>query len=190
VLSCLAIRFVGCEKSQPLGAMTEFAQNGEYSSTQPTFQILSLGDVNNSFEKISSKSKWITVRRGGHIRLLHRGEENLRILTTLSVFPNSISEDAEATLTIDDQDFMGCVDVNFEPEGITFNEPAFLNILASGVDLSCVDPNSLGIYYLNDNTSEWEQMESDGFYVFPNLGKILVINARMYHFSRYAIGAE
>jgi hypothetical protein len=190
VVICSVILFTGCEKTEPLGPITGIEKVEENSSNQAPFQILRFGDVNNSFEKVSSKSSWITVQRGGHAVLIHRGEENLRVFSKLSVRPNSISEDAEVSLTIDDQNFMGCVDVQLEPYGITFNKPAYLNILASGLDLSCIDPNSLDIFYLNEDTGEWERMERDGFLVFPNLGRILVINAKVHHFSRYAIGAE
>ena len=71
-----------------------------------------------------------------------------------------------------------------------FNPPAIIDITASGVDLSGVDPASVNIYYDNQETGQWEVMESDQIVVNQNEGRIEIVGAKLPHFSRYSIGAE
>lgn len=182
--------FSGCEKQSPVSSITPTEQEVQNTTKDNGLQILAIGDQGNSFNKVTTSAKWISAFWGGLVKLDHYGDNNLRIFTRLYIWPQTMNESAEISLTIDDQQFAGNVDVVFEPHGITFSQPALLNIYAYGLDLSGVDPNSLNIYYDNPDTGQWELMQRDGFYVFPSLGTIYVINAKIPHFSRYAIGAE
>ena len=80
--------------------------------------------------------------------------------------------------------------MTFQPHGIIFSQPAILNLEALGVDFSGVNPDDVDIFYDNPATGQWEPMQRDDIIVDVNLGRIQVINARLDHFSRYAIGDE
>ena len=76
-----------------------------------------------------------------------------------------MSQDVEVSLTVDDEQFMGAMDMVFSPHGTIFNQPALLTIVASGLNLSGYNPNDLGIYYHNEITGQWEEMQRDAFIV-------------------------
>ena len=84
------------------------------------------------------------------------------------------------------------IDATFYPHGITFSgdKPALLNIGAKNVDLSGVNPNTLRLYYDNEETGQWEEIQTYDIIVKQDEGYVKVINAELWHFSRYAIGAE
>ncbi len=109
---------------------------------------------------------------------------------TLRILPKTISDDVEVSISLDDQQFIGNMDVVFQPHGITFSQPAILNIAASGLDLTGMNPNAIDIYYDNTETGQWEKMEREAILVNIVDGAIVVVNALLPHFSRYAIGAE
>lgn len=112
------------------------------------------------------------------------------IEATLSVSPGSVTSLVNLSLSIDDQIIGGEVLLTFGPHGTVFDPPARLNLKVSGLDLRNVDPNSINMYYINEVSGNWEQMQSDNIIVNVNKGTIQVINGRLPHFSRYAIGAE
>jgi outer membrane protein assembly factor BamB len=107
---------------------------------------------------------------------------------TLNILPETISEDAEVSLEIETTELSGGVAITFEPHGVSFSSPAILNIEAHGVDFTGVDPESVDVYYDNPDTGEWEPMQRDDVLVNAGLGTVKVINAKLPHFSRYAIG--
>ncbi|RMF58828.1 MAG: hypothetical protein D6748_07755 [Calditrichaeota bacterium] len=109
---------------------------------------------------------------------------------TLQVFPGTISEDAEITISMETTELVGGVHLTFEPHGITFSQPAILNMAVLGADLSGVDPSTIDIYYENQDTGIWEPMPRDTVIVDVNAGLIAVINGRLPHFSRYGIAAD
>lgn len=113
--------------------------------------------------------------------------EGVNLKITLTVLPETISEDADLTLSVDDQQLVGNVDVVFTPHGITFSQPALLNIEARGLDLSGVDPSKIDIYCDDTDAGVWEKMERNQVLVDPAAGHIQVIDARIPHFSRYAL---
>ncbi len=109
---------------------------------------------------------------------------------SLDIPANSISDDAEIELSLETTELLGGVAVTFEPHGITFSDPAVLNIEAHGVDFTGIDPNAVNVYYDNLETGQWELMQRDNIIIDVNAGTVRVINAKLPHFSRYAIGAE
>ena len=109
---------------------------------------------------------------------------------SLQILPGALSADVEISLSLDTNEIIGGCAVTFEPHGTTFSQPAILNIEAHGVDFTGVDPNSVDIYYDNQETGQWELMQRDDVIIDVNAGTIQVINALLPHFSRYAIGAE
>ncbi len=109
---------------------------------------------------------------------------------TLTIPPASISEDAEVTLSLNSNEILGGVSVTFEPHGVTFSQAAELDIVASGIDFSGVDPNLVDVFYDNEEEGTWERMPKDELIIDRSNGKVIVKKARLPHFSRYAVGME
>ena len=109
---------------------------------------------------------------------------------SLEVLPNSIDVTKEIEITLETTELSGGVAVTFQPHGTIFAPDAILNIEAHGVDLSGVDPNEVDIYYDNQETGNWELMQCDDIIVDAASGTVRVVNARLPHFSRYAIAAD
>jgi hypothetical protein len=65
-----------------------------------------------------------------------------------------MSVSADVSLTLDDEDFMGDLDIEFGPLGLTFSSPALLSIKADGLDLSNVNTQNLKLYYVNADSGE------------------------------------
>ncbi len=109
------------------------------------------------------------------------------VSASLRVLAGAVTEDAELTMTMDDEVVLANLEVVFGPHGTQFDPPAILNIEASGLDLFDVDPASINVYYDNPETGQWEVMPSDSVIVHQNEGYVRVIRARLPHFSRYAL---
>jgi len=157
-------------------------------------KILTISD-GLSLRKVTQISKFINAKEGGVIELIHRGSvkdnnEYLEINCRLEIPAKAMDKDADISLTIDDKLFSGAMDVEFSPHGTIFSTPALLSIKAKGLDLEGIDPQTIGFYYDNQETGEWEEMEYDELKVDVKQGTISVKNAQLPHFSRYAIGTE
>jgi hypothetical protein len=112
----------------------------------------------------------------------------IRARVSLTIPPDSMSQHARISLTLDDQECCGKFDILFAPHGTTFKKPALLNISATGLELSGENPDSWGLYYINNQSGEWEPMDKEEMYVDMESGTLVVKNARLPHFSRYTIG--
>jgi len=193
LLTMFMLVLVSCENNDPLAPELNVAQN---KVVKKAINILSIGGDSRSLSKVTTVSEWITIEEGGSLELRHQNVllsnewETLRIDAKLEILKNTISEDADVSLTIDDLQFVGNMDVTFAPHGTTFSEPALLNIKARGLELNGVDPYSLKLYYDNQETGEWEEMEYEEFkYDYEN-GRIEFKKAQLPHFSRYAVGYD
>ena len=109
---------------------------------------------------------------------------------SLQVLPNSIDVDKEIEISIETTELVGGVAVTFQPHGTIFSPDAILNITAHGVDFSGVNLNNIDVYYDNQETGNWELMQRDDITIDTVNGIIRVINARLPHFSRYAIAED
>jgi len=67
-----------------------------------------------------------------------------------------------------------------------------IEIKIEDIDPSSLNLDNLDIYYDNPATGEWELMPRDAINIDIDDDEIeiKVVNARIPHFSRYAIGAE
>ena len=149
---------------------------------------------------LAEASQHVTYTDGGELILEYKGVENpqdgngnLYVKTTLKVFSQTISEDADLVLRMYDDLSAGNVDVSFEPHGITYSQPALLNIEVLNADLSGLSKGKksspLSLYYVNQETGQWERMQTYDIVVNETDGYIKIIDAQIPHFSRYAIGA-
>jgi hypothetical protein len=183
--------FPGCESHTPLESVAiDKSQTTENFSIDKNLKILHLGQAIRSLDKVTQVSEFIYAQNGGSLYLSHSNNQlGLDVRMLLEIPANSMSQDAEVSLTIDDMDFKGTLDVVFGPHGMTFNDPALLTIKAEGINLSGINAGSLWIYYDNPLTGLWEPMVCERF-IISNSGMIHVKNAELPHFSRYAIGEE
>jgi len=110
-----------------------------------------------------------------------------KIYVSLLIPPGALDEDTELSLTLNAGTVGGEVDMVFSPHGTIFNTPAILNIKALRLDLGGLCEEEIDIYYDNQEKGCWDTMESH--FVKANLkgGFIIVKNALLPHFSRYAM---
>lgn len=161
---------------------------------QKGIKFLSFGKAPNSLKKIVSVSRYIKRHRGGLLYLDYAFEnadnEEVEVEIGLKIQRYSIEESNRFTMGIDDEYFLADLDVTFGPHGTQFSIPALLNISIDGIDLTGVDPNATHLYYDNQDTGEWELMECDSIIINIEEGELDVINGKLPHFSRYAIGQD
>jgi len=72
----------------------------------------------------------------------------------------------------------------FSPEGTQFNQPVTVWISYKDADLGGVNEADLKLWYFNENSGMWELIGD----VVDTQNKM--VGGLLYHFSRYAIGAE
>ena len=75
-------------------------------------------------------------------------------------------------------------EVDFNPT-MTFDAPVLLNLTISGLDLTGVNPSSVGFAYISDDGSYIEPISYDNLTVNTTSGTLTVTNAHLSHFSRY-----
>ncbi len=176
----------GCLNDAQLGPNEE----NQLSQTKP--QFLKIGDGNRSLKKVLQVSQFVTKKDGGELILEYKGDENnngnVYCKITLKIFAETISEDAELTFSLDDQELVGNIDVQFGRHGITFSKPALLVIEAKQMDLSNTPIQRVDVYYDNADIGQWELMERKEVIVKQDEGYLKVIEAEIPHFSRYAVG--
>ena len=182
LMSAFALNFNACSEQSPLDSSK--TGNGKLN-------FLKIGESVTRLSKKVSTSEFVTYKDGGELIVEYKGIENdngaVEAKLTLKVFSETISEDAELVMSLDDQVLVGNVDVGFSPHGITFSSPALLTIEAKSLDLSGVNPHLINIYYDNPETGEWELMNSYGVIVKTEDGYVKIIDAELPHFSRYAV---
>lgn len=71
----------------------------------------------------------------------------------------------------------------FGPSGV-FNQPLSLDYSITGIDLSGIGPDDIDFYYMNPNGS-FEPVQYDLLEIDITAGILKVVNAKIYHFSRY-----
>jgi hypothetical protein len=60
----------------------------------------------------------------------------------------------------------------------------------SGLDFTSIDPASINLFYFEPISGNWDAVPNDGVQVNPQHGYIKITNARLPHFSRYAVGED
>jgi len=177
----LSFAMQGCTQNSPMQTETKVAGK---------LNILKFNKNNPTMlEKLTQVTEYIVASVGGTLHLTHENDD-LNVEVNLTFLPDALNESQDITISVNDEEFVGNVDVVFGPHGLTFLSPALLNINASGLDLTGVDPSLIDVYYYEPETGEWEKMKRDSIYVNVEEGVIIVVNAQLPHFSRYAIGGE
>jgi len=161
-----------------------FSVSSHSPDLRQQIKLIPFAKQSRAFLKLYQDSTWVTVQNGGELNLDYDGDNGPEC--KLTILPGAIDEDRMLSMSIDDSIFA----ITFGPHGIIFSEPALLDIHATGLDLSNVDPNTIDIYYDNTDTGTWERMERDTVIVNVMEGDVIVKNARIPHFSRYALSGD
>ena len=106
----------------------------------------------------------------------------IKVYGALRIPSGAFDGEREITMTIDNQ----YAAVEFYPH-MTFDKPLNLNLMFAGLDLSTLNlPNgSVGFYYVDDK-GNLTPIANQGVLVNNFLGSLMVVGARIDHFSRYA----
>jgi len=189
--SVLAIGLVGCSKDSPMAPDNSLDNPAEVNKQ---IKLIPWNTSSASFNKIRSVSEWITKADGGALNI--QISDSLSISNNLSssvrgnagltIDPGSIDADKNVTMTMDDVN----LDFYFGPSGTQFAPEARFTFWMSGLDFTNIDPATINLFYFSPINGNWEVVPSDGVYVNYRYGYIKIKNARLPHFSRYAIGAE
>jgi len=153
-------------------------------------QILSYGKVLPSLKKTIVVSEYFEEDDGGHLRLRYKIDTetgDVFVNINLKIQRNSLSSDAEISMTLDDQTFLADLDLLFGPSGLDFLKPALIDVYIDGIDLTDVDPSSINIYYYDATNNDWIKMKSRKVEVDIERSKIKVDRGELPHFSRYAL---
>ena len=152
-------------------------------------QFLSYGKVLPSLKKTITVTKYIDEDGGGVLKIKYKIDTEtgeVRVKIKLRIRRESITDDAEISMTVDDQQFLADFDILFGPGGLNFERPALLNVDIDDIDLTGVDPATIYVYY-EKSQNVWEKMDCKKVTVDVENGKITVKRGELPHFSRYAL---
>jgi hypothetical protein len=157
--------------------------NGIYDSQAKTIIMLpAKADMN--VEDVFSSSEDINGVSGGEIHLvksyLASNGQTVNIDCRLTV-PANLSFDDFRNITMQ---VGGQAAVDFYPS-MTFDSPVILNFTVTGLDLSGINPNNVGFFYVDQN-GNLAPTVNDGVSVNLATGTLTVVNAQLPHFSRWA----
>ncbi len=188
----VAMLFFGCSKtSSPLAPEDRLTIRTQDFAPKPNFQILTFDNVKKSLKKEYFISEYFPYDVGGTINLDYEltTEDSglIDVSVSLQILPNAMTANADISMLINDAEFFGDFDVVFDPHGTIFSTPALLNIHIVGMDLGIANPDDFELYYVNEDTGEWELMVCESITVNLELGEIIVVNGQLPHFSRYAL---
>jgi hypothetical protein len=188
VLLCfvvLAIGFIGCSKDSPLAPENNLNQTVDVNKQ---IKLIPWNTSSSSFKKILSASEWITKADGGtlNIQFNDRLSNSIRGEVSLTIDPGAIDWDKNVELSMDDVN----LDFYFGPSGTQFAPEARFNLWMSGLDFTNIDPASINLFYFDPMSGNWEAVPNEGVQVNPRHGYIKITNARLPHFSRYAVGED
>ncbi len=149
----------------------------EKIESQNTF--LKINAEKASLMKKSEVSKTIDGKRGGLIRINLAAEEDDFGARGWLYFGRK-SFDGKKVITVKTDKEYAALD--FYPEGIDLNKPARLTVLFKGLDLE--ENSDIDFQYIDEN-GNLAPVDYRKLIVYKKLGWVIVIDARLNHFSRY-----
>ncbi len=179
-----------CSTEAPFGPENNHTETVTTQENNASFNYLtwnsSSRDGVRSLNKTHSASAYIRRSKGGQLEIEARDKgSDVALYASFVVSRNSIDHSKAISMSIDDE----VVEFEFGPSGTTFEPFAKLNFKITGVDLSKVDLSGIGFYYLRPDGGK-EAVSNDGIIVDVESGTIVVRNAQICHFSRYALGKD
>jgi hypothetical protein len=184
----VAIITTGCMHDNSMNTTTDVSSDNILQTSNGPVQVLSMGESGLTLDKVTSVTKFIRAAQGGTVYLSHNNPRNrMTAEITLQILPKALDKNKNISITLDDEDFVGNMDVVFGAHGTVFAKPAILNVYANGLDFSGVDVAALQIYYYEPDTGSWEPMQAEFIGADAARGEMKIINAQIPHFSRYAV---
>lgn len=192
ILGGLILSYSSCSKNvAPVAPDDKLSISTKDYAAKPNFQILKFDNVKKSLKKEFYVSQYFPYETGGTINLAYQlvkiDSGFIDVSVSLQILPYAMTANADISMLINDAQFFGDFDVVFDPHGTIFSTPALLNIHIKGMDLGIANPNDFKLYYVNEDTGEWELMVCESITVNLELGEIIVVNGQLPHFSRYAL---
>ena len=192
LLAALLFILAGCNQDAPIAALDETPQTDRptaISASGKTIQFLSFTDTRAAaLSKTTTVQTFIQKNQGGSLVLNHFTDA-MQAYIQLDVAAGAIDFSKTISMTFDDENYEGFTDIVFGPHGTQYSTPALLDVIVTGVDLTGVDPNNVHLYYVNDN-GVWEEMIVSSITIDFYNSRVIIIDAQLPHFSRYAIGAD
>lgn len=165
------------------GCMQESNITGPVNQPHTIIMLPAKADMN--IENVFSTTQTINGSAGGNIHLYNSYQnasgQTVTIDCDLTVPANNYSFSNTRNITMQVNDVAG---VDFYPS-MTFNQPVILNLTITGLDLTGIDPQDVGFYYVDTNGSLIPTV-NDGVTADLNSGTLKVENAKLLHFSRWA----
>lgn len=200
--------FQGCQDTNPLEP--ESVQTEISNADSQNLEFIAISDIYSdaALAKPTTVYEWISAEKGGELIIAHNwnignnedgnggesvdgGEyadnidykDKTKIYISLEVLPDALEQDTRLSMSLAENSLV----MTFGPHGTTFSYDALLNIKVLGLNLMHAKNKRIDIYYLNEDTGLWQQIERDQVKVNYKHGNIFVKNARLPHFSRYAV---
>ncbi len=200
--------FQSCVDTNPLES--ESTQTELSSAVDQNLEFIAISDIYDdaSLAKPTTVYEWISAEEGGELVLtknwniennedfdageMGAGDEyanhldykdKAKIYISLEVLPAALDQDTRLSLGLAENSLV----MTFGPHGTFFNYDALLNIRVIGLNLLRAKNKTIDIYYYNEDDGSWKKIERDWIKVNYKLGLIIVKNAKLPHFSRYAV---
>ncbi len=179
LVALLLLSLVGCMQESNI---TEPVNHTD-KNAKTIIMLPAQADMN--IESSFSASNDISGAAGGEIHLVKSYQaitgQTVTVDCKLTVPPNNYSFSDIRNITME---VGNGAEVDFYPS-MTFNQPVILNFTVSGLDLSGVDANDVGFFYVA-NDGSLTPTANEGVSVDVNSGTLQVFNAKLPHFSRWA----
>ena len=180
----LVLIFTSCQNESNL-VNTENSGTRLNSSNEPNW--IGLPKAKEAkLQKIHSVNEFITVADGGELVItdtyLSTNGNTVEVYSSLKFDPGCVKQNGNISMELDDETGVS----TFLPAQV-FNFPAIINQRITGFDLSNVNIDDIGFYYIKTDGT-FEEMQYDDLIIDVQTGTIEIVNARIPHFSRYGIG--
>ena len=170
ILLIFGFGFWGCSENTSLTEPTKI-------ETQSAFLKLKTGQV--SLLKQSEVTKTIDGERGGIVRInLEDEEENYGARGWIYFGHGSFEGSQDITIKTDTE----FAALDFHPEGISLEKPARLTVIFKGIEFD--DDSPIDFQYI-DEDDNLASVDYRRLIVYRELGWVIVIDAKLDHFSRY-----
>lgn len=180
LVALLLLSFVGCMQESNITGPVNNVNNNQSKTI-----IMLPEKADMSIESSYSTSGDINGNSGGDIHL---------IKSYLAANGQTVTIDCQLTIPADNDAFSDVRDITMEVSdqagvdfypSMTFDQPVILNYTITGLDLSNVNPEDVGFFYVAPD-GNLIPAENEGVIVDLNSGTLEVINAQLPHFSRWA----
>ena len=184
-LAIIFMIFTACQKDGPItGPETPTAKAFEAEPKWIGFPP----NADDPSHKSFFANAYVTVAEGGELTISNTytsvdGATN-HCFSDILFNPNTIQADCNITMSIDDATGTSTL----LPHQM-LDQPAILNQIFSGLDLSNVDVSAINLYYLAEDGT-YEVMDRDDLIIDQAAGTITVINSKIPHFSVYGCGIK